>query len=81
MKMLTGIVLQVLLVLGGCATDPGQRAYEVADFRVRWLDRYQADQRNCERAGGVIVQERHGPEPLRIGKRGPEIGSRYYCLR
>ena len=64
MKKQIVIVLQAMLVLGGsgCAAHPDTRAYEIADFHARWLDRYQADRRRCERSGGVIVQERHEPD-------------------
>lgn len=81
MRKQMSVVLPALLMLAGCTTDAAGRAYEVADFRARWLDRYQVDKWACERAGGVIVRERHEPDPLRIGDSGPEVGSRYYCLR
>lgn len=68
------------LVITACAAGPERTAWEVADARARWLDRFHVDQRRCERQGGLIVQERHTPDALRLGPREPEAGTRYWCV-
>src|SRR5690606_8360411 len=60
------------VVLSACAASPERTAWEVADARARWLDRFHLDERRCERQGGFIFQERHTPDALRLGPREPE---------
>lgn len=67
------------LPIAACSGMPEQRAYDIADRRAEWLDRFSVDKRACAAHGGVIVQERHQPDSIRIGGSGPEVGARYYC--
>lgn len=80
-RRLTGLLVLIVAMAAACAATPEQTAYEVADARVRWLDRFHADRHECAARGGYMVQERHRPDGLRIGGRGPEVGTRYWCSR
>jgi hypothetical protein len=79
------LVLPVILLalalspIAACSSTPGQTAYEIADRHARWLDRYSIEKRACAAAGGVIVQQRHRPDSIRVGGSGPEVGTRFYC--
>lgn len=75
-----GIVLvAVILPIAACSGTPEQHAYEIADRRAEWLDKFSVDRRACASLGGVIVQERHQPDSIRVGGPDPEVGTRYYC--
>lgn len=69
------------LALTACASNPEQTRYEIADGHARWLDTFHAAQRACQSAGGVIVQDRHQPDSIRVGADRVEVGTRYWCAR
>jgi hypothetical protein len=75
----TTTILPLLVMLAACAGAPEQRAYETANWRAAWLDRFHTDSEACQAEGGHIVQERHQPTPIRIGATPPEVGTRYWC--
>jgi hypothetical protein len=75
------LLILTAAMAAGCAATPEDTAYEVADFRARWLDRLESERRECVARGGYIVQERSSPDRLRIGERRLEIGARYWCSR
>jgi hypothetical protein len=79
-RYLSGILLIVAFpTIAACSGTPEQRAYDIADRRAEWLDRLSVDKRACATLGGVIVQERHQSDSIRLGGPGPEIGTTYYC--
>lgn len=79
-RTLPCVLLMVALApIAACSGTPERHAYEIADARAEWLDRFSADRRACASLGGVIVQERHQPDSLRVGDSRPEVGTRYYC--
>jgi hypothetical protein len=65
--------------IAACSSTPEQTAYEIADRHARWLDRYTIEKRACAAAGGMIVQQRHRPDSIRVGGPDPEVGTRFYC--
>jgi len=75
----TTAILPALVILAACAGTPQQRAYEIANWRAAWLDRFHTDKKVCEEEGGHIVQERNQPTSIRIGTMPPEAGTRYWC--
>ncbi len=75
------VAIPCLLLMASCAASPEQTSFEIADGRARWLDRFHADEIACRASGGHIVQERHSPDSIRVGEKGPEIGTRYWCAR
>lgn len=79
-RALPGILLMVAISpIPACSGTPEQRAFDIADKRAEWLDQFSVDKRACASRGGVIVQERHQPDPIRVGDSRPEVGTRYYC--
>ena len=77
----TAAALSTVLLLAACAGQAERVSYEIADSHASWLDRFHADARACARAGGVIVRERHAPDPIRLGHSRPNERTRYWCLR
>lgn len=78
----------ILLALGApmltacAARSPEQRSYEIADYKIEWLDRYHADKRACRARGGYIVVERRTSCRVRTSKGCQvDIGGHYYCRR
>jgi hypothetical protein len=79
-RYLSVILLIVLFPpIAACTGTPEQRAYDLDDRRAEWLDKLAVDKRACATLGGVIVQERHQPDSIRVGRPGPEVGTTYYC--
>lgn len=79
-RTLPGILLTVAFSpMVACSGTPEQHAYDITDRRAEWLDKFSVDKRACAAAGGVVVQERHEPDSIRVGGSGPEVGTRYYC--
>lgn len=78
MKKMALIV--VCVVLTACAGTPEDRAYRIAAGHAEWQDRFERDRRACESSGGVIAQERHQPDSIRIGAPRVEVGTRYWCV-
>jgi hypothetical protein len=79
-RVLPLLLLAVALSsIAACSGTPEHHAYDIADRYAEWLDRFSVDKRACATAGGVIVQERHQPDSIRVGGSAPEVGTRYYC--